>query len=59
MGKNEFGIILPSKLGYEINIALLKGDTKVLYAKLASYMEQNDLSLQEAVSILLSSSKKN
>ncbi len=53
MGKNEFGIILPTALGYEINIALLKGDTKTLFTRLVSYMEHNDLNRQDAASILL------
>ena len=59
MKKNEFGVILSSELGREINVALLKGNTDELFSALASYMRDNDFNLQEAASILLRTSKTN
>ncbi len=59
MEKNKFGIILPTALGYDINIALLKGDTQLLFSKLSSYLEDNGLDPHDAAAILLKSAKQN
>lgn len=58
MEKNEFDIILPSALGKEINIALMKGDVDSLFSLLADYLDNNNLSHQDAASVLLRSGLK-
>ncbi len=59
MEENKFGVVLPCDLDQKINTAVLKGDTRLLFSLLVSYMNYNSFSLQDAASILLKPSRSN
>ncbi len=45
---NQHGIDISYELGHKINTALFEGDTSMLFALIANYLEDNELEIPES-----------